>query len=115
MNIQNHIRLLVLLSLISIHPLRAQEKRPVKFQIADDKILPIGANIFLADTNIPYGTVTDINGQASLNVPYNNRKIRVSFLGSPVLFEIPKDIDSLYLNIGNRYFQKASLKAIISK
>ncbi len=76
---QKLLLLVLILISIGIHSTSAQEVM-VRGMVVDEKQLPLpGANIVVKGTTV--GTVTDIDGNFSINVPNSSSVLVISFLG----------------------------------
>jgi len=77
---KSQIKILILLMICLISISTFAQNRTIKGLVNDDKQNPVvGANIVVDKTTI--GTVTDLNGKFSLNVPINTKSITISFIG----------------------------------
>ena len=95
-------KLAILLMLITTEQLHAQVRDTVNFQIMDGTKPLIGATIYLQKSEPPIGTVTNVDGHATLGIPKDLRTVELSFLGPYIAFELPTETDSVYLNLQNR-------------
>jgi hypothetical protein len=77
----------------------------VSFQILDGNEPIAGATIYVQDSEPPIGTVTDINGRSTLDIPKNLRTVELAFLGPKVKFDVPAEIDSVRFNLAKQKLQ----------
>jgi hypothetical protein len=75
----------------------------VRFKIVElDKEPLRGATLYVKNSNPPYGTVSDFNGNAVLTLKNKKNTIELSFLGPYVAFEINQPTDSIFINLENK-------------
>ena len=102
-------KLLALILVILSEQLHAQVRDTVNFQFMDGNKPLIGTTIYIQKSEPPTGTVTNVDGHATLKIPNDLRTVELSFLGPYIAFELPPETDSVYLNLKNRkllYFSK---------
>lgn len=93
--------LFMILMIIFTEQLHAQVQDAVNFQIMDGNEPLRGATIYVHGSEPPLGTVTNIDGYATLGIPQGLRTIELSFLGPYITFELPTKTDSVFLNLAN--------------
>ncbi len=108
---------LFILYLIFQLNLSAQDKKTdtIKIKLVAGKEVIKAATIFIKDSNPPSGTMTDINGLATLVIPSNLKTTTISFLGPYIELEIIRPVDSIYFDINSRraiyYLNKRKVKS----
>ncbi len=73
-----------------------------------------GATLYLVNSDPPYGTNSDMEGNAELILNDNESKIQLSIIGPYVEFEVVKPVDSIYINFEKKrayhYFNDRRVK-----
>jgi len=104
---------LIVVIISSTSGLLAQSKSTdtirVHLAIGIDKSPFPGANFLIKGTTI--GTVSDINGNTTLNVPADKDKVVISIMGPYIELSILRPVDSIYFDLGTKkatYFLKGT-------
>ena len=77
------------------------EKDSIRIEVVDRKEVLPGVVVRVKDTNPPVGAVTDINGQAVIEISERDKVLILSFIGPYTECEIYRPVDTIKVDLGN--------------
>jgi len=71
----------------------------IKVKLVANKEVIRGATLYIRGSKPPLGTITDIDGLATLLMPRDKQLVEINFLGPYVELEILRPVDSIYFDL----------------
>jgi hypothetical protein len=107
-------RQLTILFLLLGSVVYGQSNDTIKVKLTAGQEIIRGATLTIKDLKPPTGTITDMNGLATLIIPADKDLVEISLLGPYVRLKIERPTDSIYFDLNSKkatfYYDKKKVK-----